>query len=81
MPYLLLGFLTLGAGLGVWLGLSEPPTVLTTHRIANSPIKVRVTVSKTRVRVGTPIKGEAVITNTTFKTITVQSCATGLDSV
>lgn len=74
-PYLLLGALTLGAGLGVGLGLSEASATSTAHRVATSPIKIRITLSETRVRSGTPIKGEAVITNTTFKTITVQTCA------
>ena len=76
-PYVLVGALTLGAGLGlgVGLGLSEASTASTAHRVATSPIKIRITLSETRVRSGTPIKGEAVITNTTFKTITVQTCA------
>ena len=74
-PYVLVGALTLGAGLGVGLGLSEASAASTAHRVATPPIKIRITLSETRVRSGTPIKGEAVITNTTFKTITVQTCA------
>jgi hypothetical protein len=68
VPYLLLGVLTLGAGLGLGLGVSESPSATT------SPITISLTLSQTRVRSGTPISGEVVFTNTSFKAITVQFC-------
>jgi hypothetical protein len=40
-----------------------------------TPITIRITLAHTRAVAGTPIKGKAVLTNTTSKTITVESCA------
>jgi hypothetical protein len=45
------------------------------HQGAATPIKIRITLSHTRVISGSSIKGDAVLTNTTSKTIIVQSCA------
>lgn len=40
VPYLLLGILTLGAGLGIWLGLSEAPSGSTTTGSATYTVLV-----------------------------------------
>ena len=46
------------------------------HRTpALTPITIRISLAQTRVIAGTSITGEAVLTNTTSKSITVEQCA------
>ena len=40
-----------------------------------SPVEIRLVLSTTQVVAGTPIRGEALLTNTTGRTITVNTCA------
>src|SRR5664280_368906 len=42
---------------------------------ALTPITIRISLAQTRVIAGTSITGEAVLTNNTSKTITVEGCA------
>jgi hypothetical protein len=51
-------------------------SILSGGQKANAPITIRVKLDRTRVVVGTPIKGTAVLTNESSKAILVQQCAT-----
>jgi hypothetical protein len=45
-------------------------------QVAKAPITIRIELRHTRVVAGPPIEGTAVLTNSTSKNITVQTCAT-----
>ena len=45
------------------------------HPVVTIPIKIQITLAQTRVIAGASINGEAVLTNTTSKAVTVDSCA------
>ena len=51
-------------------------SILRADQKANAPITIRVKLDRTRVVVGTPIKGTAVLTNQSSTSILVQQCAT-----
>jgi hypothetical protein len=51
-------------------------SILREGQKANASITIRVKLDRTRVVVGTPIKGTAVLTNESSKAILVQQCAT-----
>jgi hypothetical protein len=40
-----------------------------------APVEIQLVLDRTQVTAGTPIRGEALLTNTTGRTITVQTCA------
>jgi hypothetical protein len=70
----------LAAAPGVLLGAcsssgSSTASTATQPAPALMPVTIRITLDHTRVVAGTAIKGEAVLTNTTSKAITVESCA------
>jgi hypothetical protein len=51
-------------------------SILRGNQKSNAPIMIRVKLDRTRVVVGTPIKGTAVLTNESPRAILVQQCAT-----
>ena len=72
------GLAIVGASTGLVLSACGSSTATTAvGRPAPSPtqVTIRVTLADTRVTAGTAIKGEAVLINTTSKTVTVESCA------
>jgi hypothetical protein len=47
----------------------------TSGTVAATPVEIRLVLDETRVIAGRPIHGEALITNTTSRTITVETCS------
>ena len=51
------------------------PTTAPSTVPTSTPISIRITLAHTRVVAGAPIKGHAVITNSTGRPVTVEACA------
>jgi hypothetical protein len=57
------------------IGLVVTRHSTTSSTRAPAPVEIRLVLDRTRVTAGTPIRGEALLTNTTGKAITVETCA------
>jgi hypothetical protein len=57
------------------IGLVATRHSTTSSTRTSAPVEIRLVLNQTRVTAGTPIHAEAVVTNTTGKTIIVETCA------